>query len=168
MGLGQLQSGKGWSRHYLVPDGQQEAWKKIIAEDPSLQGVVQLGIASEQVDKAADRIKPKQDVTEVIIRASQTYQVAEEIATVKVVIIDSGKLAPSSQVKFLVDSGVKKTILSEEEWRKIKLGAGDNKPRLKRCKTKFTHYGTREYLPIMGRSKCRGQDPHHGLCRQGK
>ena len=61
MGLGQLQSGKGWSRRYLVPDGQQEAWKKIIAEDPSLQGVVQLGIASEQVDKAADRIKPKQE-----------------------------------------------------------------------------------------------------------
>ena len=70
------------------------------------------------------------------------------------VIIDSGKLAPNSQVKFLVDSGVKKTLLSEEEWRKIKLGAGDNKPRLKRCKTKFTHYGTREYLPIMGYSKC--------------
>ena len=35
--------------------------KKIIAEDPALQEVVKLGIASEQAAKAADRIKPKQE-----------------------------------------------------------------------------------------------------------
>ena len=35
--------------------------KKIIAEDPALQEVDKLGTSSEQVAKAADRIKPKQE-----------------------------------------------------------------------------------------------------------
>ena len=35
--------------------------------------------------------------------------------------------------------------------------AGESKPRIKRCRTKFRPYGTQEYLPILGRSKCKLQ-----------
>ena len=71
--------------------------------------------------------------------------------------IDHGRQAPAGRVKLLVDTGVRKTLINEEIWKKLQKKAEDKGQslKLKQCLTKFRPYGTTEYLPIMGRSKCR-------------
>ena len=72
------------------------------------------------------------------------------------VMMDHGRQAPAKQVKLLVDSGDRKTLINEEIWKKkMQMKAERQNLKLKKCLTKFRPYGTTEYLPIMGRSKCR-------------
>ena len=73
----------------------------------------------------------------------------------EMVMMDHGRQAPAKQVKLLVDSGVRKTLINEEIWKKMQKKVGGQNLKLKKCLTKFRPYGTTEYLPIMGRSKCR-------------
>ena len=55
------------------------------------------------------------------------------------------------EIKWLADSGVKKTLLAEEDFRKVK---EENKEvKLKTNKVIFRPYGTKRELPIMGRFK---------------
>ena len=46
-------------------------------------------------------------------------QVKEDMAKVEMVMIGHGRQAPAKNVKFLVDSGVKKKLINEEIWKKI-------------------------------------------------
>ena len=69
--------------------------------------------------------------------------------------INHGRQAPAKQVKLLVDSGDRKTLINEEIWKKMQTKAERQNSKLKKCLTKFRPYGTTEYLPIMERSKCR-------------
>ena len=96
-------------------------------------------------------------VVEEQVRASQTDQVKEDLAKVELVMIDHGRQAPAKNVRLLVDSGVKKTLINEEIWKKMQKKAGGENLKLKKCKTRFRPYGTKEHLPIMGRSKCKMQ-----------
>ena len=91
---------------------------------------------------------------EELVRASQEDKAQEEVARVKVTVKDKGTLAQTTQVKFLVDSGVNKTLISEKVWNVIRDRSGQKAPGLKRCTTQFRPYGTKQYLPILGRSKC--------------
>ena len=112
--------------------------------------------SQENTDSEADINR----VEEVVIRSSIDSEQEEELAVVKLVVLDKGRPAPQKNVKFLVDSGVKKTLLSEEMWRSVQkkaVQAGVKEPQLKICKTKFRPYGTKLTLPIMGRSKCKLQ-----------
>jgi hypothetical protein len=104
-------------------------------------------------------------VVEEQVRASQTDQVKEDLAKVEMIMIDHARQAPAKNVRLLVDSGVKKTLINEEIWKKMQKKAGGKNLQLKKCKTRFRPYGTKEYLPIMGRSKCKMQDArcHHTL-----
>ena len=56
---------------------------------------------------------------EVVIRSSKDSEQDEEIVVVKMVVLDMGRPAPHKKVNFLVDSGVNKTLLSEEMWRAV-------------------------------------------------
>ena len=96
-------------------------------------------------------------VVEEQVRYSQSEQAEEETTKVKLTIIDHGRLAPAKHVSLLVDSGVRKTLISELVWRKIQKKEGGQNLKLKKCNTKFRPYGTREYLPVLGRSKCKMQ-----------
>ena len=89
-------------------------------------------------------------VVEELVRASKEDSEPEEVTRVNVTINDRGKLAPQVSIRFLVDSGVSKTLISEKVWKAIQSRAGQAAPRLKRCTTKFRPYGTQ---PILGRSK---------------
>ena len=75
-------------------------------------------------------------------------------AKVGVVALDRGRPSQQAEMHMLIDSGVHKTLVSESDWRKIKCRQGEDKIRLKKCRTKFRPYGTDYHLPIMGRSKC--------------
>ena len=96
-------------------------------------------------------------VEEEQVRSSQMGQAEEEKAQVKVTIIDHGRRAPAKKVEFLVDSGVRKTLICELIWKKMQKKEVGQSLKLKKCNTKFRPYGTREYLPVMGRSKCKMQ-----------
>ena len=57
-------------------------------------------------------------VTEEQVCASKIEQGKEELAKVEMVMIDHGRQAPAKQVKLLVDSGDRKTLINEEIWKK--------------------------------------------------
>ena len=78
----------------------------------------------------------------------------EVYSELKIIAVDKGVPSQQARVKLLVDSGVKKTLLSEADWKKIKEKAGNRPPKLKICKTKFRPFGTDIHLPILRRSKC--------------
>ena len=89
------------------------------------------------------------------VRSSQSEQDKEDKAKIKTTIIDHSRLAPAKNVSFLVDSGVRKTLISELEWKKVQTKKERQNLRLKKCRTIFRPYGTQEYLPIIRKSKCR-------------
>ena len=78
--------------------------------------------------------------------------------TVKVKTFDYGRPEVRKKVEFLVDSGVTKSLLREEDWNKSRMPANEKgKLVLKNCHTKLTTYGMRSRLSILGRMKCRMQ-----------
>ena len=58
--------------------------------------------------------------------------------------IDHGVEGAQAMVQLLVDSVVYKTLLSEKDWKGVKIN-----------RTKFRPFGTNYSLPILGRTKCR-------------
>ena len=113
-----------------------------------------VGSDSEQEATDSD-VESMNRVTEEQVCASKTEQGQEEVAKVEMAMIDHGRQAPAGRVKLMVDTGVRKTLINEEIWKKMQKKAGAQNLKLKKCLTKFRPYGTTEYLPIMGRSKCR-------------
>ena len=78
-----------------------------------------------------------------------------EVSRVRLTVLDKGKASEKEDVELLIDSGVNKTLLSEKDWQKFKAKPGERKLKLKRCFTKFSPFGTKVTLPMMGRSVCR-------------
>ena len=80
-------------------------------------------------------------------------QASEKNVTVSLQFTAFDKGNPSDTVKFepLVDSGVHKTLLSEEDWMKVVNGG--RKVRIKKCRVNFRPYGTKINLPMVGRTK---------------
>ena len=56
-------------------------------------------------------------VVEELVREAKEDSEPEEVARVNMTINNRGKLAPQVRVRFLVDSGVKKTLISEKVWK---------------------------------------------------
>ena len=113
-----------------------------------------VGDDSEQEGTDSD-VESANKVIDEEVCASKTEQGKEELAKVEMAMIDHGRQAPAWRVKLMVDTGVGKTLINEEIWEKMQKKAGAKNLKLKKCLTKFRPYGTTEYLPIMGRSKCR-------------
>ena len=64
-------------------------------------------------------------VVEEQVRASQTDQVKEDLARVEMIMMDQGRQAPAKKVRLLVDSGVKKTLINKEIWKKMQKKADE-------------------------------------------
>ena len=72
----------------------------------------------------------------------------EEMVNVKLKPKGKGEMV---EVKWLADSGVRKTLLAEEDFKKLK--EENREVKLKANKVIFRPYGTKKELPIMGRFK---------------
>ena len=118
------------------------------------EGVNAVGSEQEQ-DSTDSEAESVNRVNEERVCASESEQAKEELARVEMVMMDQGRQSKSKRVKLLVDSGVRKTLINEEIWKKMQKKTGGQDLRLKKCTTKFRPYGTQEYLLVMGRSKCR-------------
>ena len=140
--------------HYKGSKACSKSDKGKAGSDKGKAGVNAVGSEQEQ-DTTDSEVESINRVTEERVCASKTEQGSEELAKVEMVMIDRGRQSSAKKVKLLVDSGVKKTLINEEIWKKMRKKAGGQDLKLKKCETKFRPYGTKEYLPVMGRSKCR-------------
>ena len=71
-----------------------------------------------------------------------------------ITVLDQSRKAKDVKVQFLIDSGVHKTLLSEEHWSQVKASPNTRPPKLKKNKVKFVPFGTKLNLAILGRTKC--------------
>ena len=67
--------------------------------------------------------------------------------------VDAGTESKQAEAILVVDTGVNRTLISEETWLKLKAHKGKKEPRLKRNKRKFVPFGTDGRLECIGRSK---------------
>ena len=58
------------------------------------------------------------------------------------------------KANLLVDSGVHKTLLTEEQWERIRPGKTSNKPQLEESNIRLTPYGTGKSLEVLGTTEC--------------
>ena len=89
-----------------------------------------------------------------LVNAAQERKQKQVHACMKVVVLDKNRPSRETHMKMLIDSGVHKTLVSEEDWKKVKRKKGEARIKLKICKTKFKPFGTDYHLPILGRTKC--------------
>ena len=91
-------------------------------------------------------------VAEMVRAAGDTRQ--NKTADIQLTVLDHGEQARELSVQLLIDSGVYRTLLSEEHWLQVKASKTTSKPKLKRNKVRFVPYGTSQTLEVMGRTKC--------------
>ena len=75
-------------------------------------------------------------------------------ADVQMTVLDHGQPAKELTVEFLIDSGVYRTLLTEEQWQRVQAAKNHRRPTLKRNRVKLVPYGTSQGLTVLGRSKC--------------
>ena len=109
---------------------------------------------SSQEDTDSEIESSNRVVEEVVATATVEGSEKQVHAKLNVVALDRGRPSQQADVQMLIDSGVHKTLMSEKDSRKIKCRRGDEKIKLKKCRTKFRPHGTDYHLPILGRSKC--------------
>jgi hypothetical protein len=78
-----------------------------------------------------------------------------KIAKVTLTALDHGVKSKETKMELLIDSGVHKTLLREEDWKRVSAVKGERPPKLKKNKIKFVPFGTKINLPILGRTRCR-------------
>ena len=89
-------------------------------------------------------------VTEVVRAAGEKSRATD----LKFTVLDHGRKAKDVKIQLLIDSGVHKTLLSEEHWSLVKASPNTRPPKLKKNKVRFVPFGTKQNLPILGRTKC--------------
>ena len=65
--------------------------------------------------------------------------------------MDHGRESKDDNIEPVVDTGVNKTLICEEDWVKMIKAVPKLKP--KKCRVKFTPYGTKIGLLMIGRTK---------------
>ena len=88
-----------------------------------------------------------------IVRAAGD-NVKNKTADIQMTVLDHGQPARELTVEFLIDSGVYRTLLTEEQWQRVQADKNNRKPTLKRNRVKLVPYGTSQGLTVLGRSKC--------------
>ena len=101
-------------------------------------------------DESVERVKEEMSEDVRAVKADSS-----EMATVTLVIKDHGIESEASEIKLVIDSGVNKTLLSLKDWRRIRLKENMPKMRLKKNYSRFSPFGTKVKLPILGRSTVR-------------
>ena len=91
-------------------------------------------------------------IVEVVRATGDT--VKNKTADLRMEVLDNGHKAKELEVNFLIDSGVYRTLLTEEQWLKVQAVKGNRKPRLKKNMVRLVPYGTSEGLTVLGRSRC--------------
>ena len=108
----------------------------------------------ESEDSETETSSDSESLGRVIEKAPETVAAAKEkgIKEPRVeVIIKPKKGAEQIEVRWLADSGVRRTLLAEPEWEKLK--KANPGTRLKKNRVSFTPYGTKVNLPVKGRAK---------------
>ena len=54
----------------------------------------------------------------------------------------------------LIDSGVYRTVLTEEQWKQIQPEGANRMPKLNKSTVRLMPYGTDKTLEMLGRSRC--------------
>ena len=58
------------------------------------------------------------------------------------------------EVKFLIDTGVYRTLLREEHWNKLQPEVRNRMSKLRESKVKLVPYGTSRVLKLLERFRC--------------
>ena len=75
----------------------------------------------------------------------------EETAEVMIEAVNLQEKSEDTKVSLLIDSGVKRTLVSEKDWKKMKTMVNQKPIQLKTCHTRFCPFGTNYSLPMLGR-----------------
>ena len=75
-------------------------------------------------------------------------------ADIELAVLYDGHQSKPLKVKLLIDSGVHKTLLSEEQWRQVQMDRRGSRPKLLKNKVRLVPYGTDKSLEVLGRAIC--------------
>ena len=67
--------------------------------------------------------------------------------------LDHGVESRSQRIRYILDTGVNRILLSEDDWLTLESRSGGRQPKLKKTKRKFVPFGRKEELACLGRSK---------------
>ena len=101
--------------------------------------------------KSVGRVKEEAEESDDVRALKDKVEQKSEEALIKVVIKDHKELSKPVDMKLLIDSGVHKTLLSEEDWNKVKPVKGNKAAKLKVCRTRFSPFGRPILLPCANR-----------------
>jgi hypothetical protein len=107
---------------------------------------------SESNTESVGRVKEIPDEVEKVENVEKDNS---ETAEIKMTVMDHKNPSKEVEIDFLVDSGVNKTLLSERDWKRVKPKINGKAATLKKSHTKFSAFGTKQKLPILGRTRCR-------------
>ena len=128
-----------------------------------------VGNDSEQ-EVAYSDVESANRVIEEQVCASKIEQGKEELAKVEMVMKDHGRQAPAKQVKLLVDSGDRKTLIHEEIWgknadegREAELEAEEVPDQVQTIRNHRVpaHHGEEQ---VQDEGRNRSHHPLHGVC----
>ena len=100
---------------------------------------------SEQSEEGVGRIK------EQVRQASDRRDGQDVHADMVICAMDHGRESKEVRISPVIDTGVNKTLICEKDWKKMV--KADPLLKAKRCRVKFTPYGTEVDLPMIGRTK---------------
>ena len=82
------------------------------------------------------------------VRVSKVQDEAEQGIRVTLTAAAQGTEIAGARFRPLTDTGVRRTIINMKDWRKVGAGA-----KIRPTTLKFFPYSTRQFLPILGRTK---------------
>ena len=107
--------------------------------------------------KTVNQVLEDTDSEESVGRISEVVHHAKEdniscmLAPISITAVDRGRRSQTVSISLLVDSGVTKTLICEDDWKNMT--RSDPKLKPKHCKVKFKPYGTDIGLEMIGRTK---------------
>ena len=124
---------------------EQKNKKKGAGSTPRAKATRRTASEEESTDTSSDSLGRIGE--EVVVRRAKTGGTEEEV----LVSIRPGEGGNKAGLRWIADSGVNRSLVSEEHWNKLK----DRNPSLKLRKTKinFRPYGTTYRLPVLGKAK---------------
>ena len=112
---------------------------------------------ANQVDEAEDEASDTDSTgvgrVEEMVRAADGSK-KSKTANIQLTMLDHGQQSKQLIASFLIDSGVYRTLLSEEQWQLVQADKNNRRPKLKKNKVRLVPYGTNQHLEVLGRSKC--------------
>ena len=76
-----------------------------------------------------------------------------KMAELQLTALDWGNRSKQIKSDLLIDSGVYRTVLTEEQWRQIQPEGANRMPELKKTAVRLVPYGTKKTLEMLGRSR---------------